>query len=85
MFLFSRFFYFQFPAFFSIKNSFDYVRFDLLSSVPPLAAFTVCLWLKVGDQSDDGTLFRYSVRDNDNEILVVDYSSLKLMVNDRMR
>ena len=71
----------NFQLSFSSKTVSDYVRFDLLSSVPPLAAFTACLWIKGGDQSDYGALFSYSVRSNDNEILVDGYSSLKFMVN----
>ena len=58
----------------------DYVRFDLQNRAPPLTAFTVCLWIKTADQADDGTLFSYSVPDQDNEILVTDYSNLKILI-----
>ena len=75
----------NFQLSFPSKTVSDYVRFDLLSSVPPLTAFTVCLWVKVGDQSGEGTLFSYSVPNNDNEIVVIDYSSLKILVNDRWK
>ena len=75
----------SFQLSFPPKTVSDYVRFDLLSSVLPLTAFTVCLWIKVGDQSDEGVLFSYSVPNQDNEILVTDYSSLKFRVNNRLR
>ena len=75
----------NFQLSFPSKSISDYVRFDLLSSVPPLTAFTVCLWVKVGDQLGEGTLFSYSVPNNDNEIVVIDYSSLKILVNDRWK
>ena len=71
----------NFQLSFANKTVSDYVRFDLLSCAPPLTAFTVCLWIKTGDQSDDATLFSYSVPKEDNEIVVYDYASLKLAVN----
>ena len=84
MFLFPDYSISNFQLSFPSKTVSDYVRFDLLSSVPPLTAFTVCLWVKVGDQSaGEGTLFSYSVPNNDNEIMVIDYSSLKILVNNR--
>lgn len=58
----------------------DYVRFDLQRCAPPLTAFTVCFWIKTADQADDGAIFSYSLPDEDNEILVIDYTSLKLLI-----
>ena len=74
-------FQFSFPS----KTVSDYVRIDLPSSVPPLTAFTVCLWIKVGDRSSDGTLFSYSVPGMSNEIVVHKYSSLRLWINNVRR
>ena len=54
-------------------------------NAPPLTAFTVCLWIKVADQSDDGTLFSYALPDEDNEVLVTDYSNFKLLINGRKK
>ena len=75
----------NFQLSFSSKTVSDYVRFDLLSCAPPLTAFTLCLWIKVGDKSSDGALFSYSIPDEDNEILLIDYSDLKFLVNGRYR
>lgn len=58
----------------------DYVRFDLLECAPPLTSFTVCLWMRTDDQSDDGTIFSYATPDEDNDILVTDYSNLKILI-----
>ena len=71
----------NFQLSFPSKTVRDYIRIDLLSSVSSLTAFTLCLWIKVGDKSSDGTLFSYSVPNKDNEILMIDYSSLKFYVN----
>ena len=75
----------NFQLSFPNKSTSDYVRLDLPSCAPPLTAFTVCLWIKSGDKSDDGALFSYALPDEANEILVIDYSSLKLMVNDEKK
>ena len=61
----------------------DYVRFDLLECAPPLTAFTVCLWMRTDDKSDDGTIFSYATPDEDNDILVTDYSNLKILIGGR--
>lgn len=58
----------------------DYVRFDLLECAPPLTSFTVCLWMRTDDQSDDGTIFSYATPNEDNDILVTDYSNLKILI-----
>ena len=70
---------------FPSKTVSDYVRIDLPSSVSPLTAFTVCLWIKVGDRSSDGTLFSYSVPGMSNEIVVDKYSMLRLRINNVRR
>ncbi|CAH3026090.1 unnamed protein product [Porites evermanni] len=58
----------------------DYVRLDVSSSASDVTAFTVCMWIKVGDQSDDGTLFSYATEDQDNELLITDYSRFKILI-----
>ena len=70
---------------FPSKNVINYVRIDLPSSLPPLTAFTVCLWIKVGDKSSDGTLFSYSVVGVPDTILLHKYSSLKLWIKNQRR
>ena len=77
----------NFQLSFPSKTVSDYVRIGPPSSLPPLTAFTVCLWIKVGDKSSDGALFSYSVLNacEDNEILLIDYSDLKFLVNGRYR
>lgn len=62
----------------------DYVRFDLKRCAPPLTAFTVCMWLKVSDTEPYGYVFSYAVPDEDNEILLGDYTNLKLLIADDM-
>ncbi|CAH3026089.1 unnamed protein product, partial [Porites evermanni] len=61
----------------------DYVRLDVSSSASDVTAFTVCMWIKVGDQSDDGTLFSYATEDQDNELLITDYSRFKILIGGR--
>ena len=53
------------------------------SSAADVTAFTVCMWIKVGDQSDDGTLFSYAIEDEDNELLITDYSRFKILIGGR--
>jgi len=36
--------------------------------------------MRTDDQSDDGTIFSYSTPDQDNDILVTDYSNLKILI-----
>ena len=50
------------------------------SSASDVTAFTVCMWIKVGDQSDDGTVFSYATEDQDNELLITDYSKFKILI-----
>ena len=50
------------------------------SSASDVTAFTVCMWIKVGDQSDDGTLFSYATEFQDNELLITDYSKFKILI-----
>ena len=57
----------------------DFIRFDLHRCVPPLTAFTVCLWLRTA-QEGKGTTFSYSVPGNDNEIVIYDSANLKLII-----
>ena len=54
----------------------DYIRLDLQSCVPPLTAFTVCMWLRTVPDAEDDTSFSYSVPGSDNEITI--YSSARL-------
>ena len=63
----------------------DYVRLDVPSSASDVTAFTVCMWIKVGDQSDDGTLFSYAIEDEDNELLITDYSRFKILIGGRKK
>ena len=58
----------------------DYVRLDVPSSASDVTAFTVCMWIKVGDQSDDGTLFSYAIEDDLSELLITDYSRFKIFI-----
>ena len=53
------------------------------SSAADVTAFTVCMWIKVGDQSDDGTVFSYAIEDQDNELLITDYSRFKILIGGR--
>ena len=53
------------------------------SSASDVTAFTVFMWIKVGDQSDDGTLFSYAIEDEDNELLITDYSRFKILIGGR--
>ena len=53
------------------------------SSASDVTAFTVCMWIKVGDQSHDGTLFSYAIEDEDNELLITDYSRFKILIGGR--
>ena len=62
------------------KNVTGYVRFDLLECAPPLTAVTVCFWMRTDNQSDDSTIFSYATPDEDNDILVTDYSNLKILI-----
>jgi len=75
----------NFQLSFPNKTVNDYARIDIPSSASPLTAFTVCMWIKVGDQSDDGTLFSYSLPDEDNELLLTDYSRFKLLIGGSKR
>ena len=50
------------------------------SSASDVTAFTVCMWIKVGDQSDDGTVFSYATEDQHNELLITDYSKFKILI-----
>ena len=70
---------------FPSKNVINYVRIDLPSSLPPLTAFTVCLWIKVTDQSERGALFSYAVVGVPDEILLYKYSSLRLLIKNGQR
>ena len=65
-----------FPA----KSVTDYVRYDLQRCAPPLIGFTVCFWIKTDDQGDDGSSFSYSLPDEDDQIVVRDYKSFKLLI-----
>ena len=58
----------------------DYASYQLSSSAANLTAFTLCLWIKVGDPSDDGTMFSYSLPDEANELLLIDYSRFKILI-----
>ena len=53
------------------------------TSASDVTAFTVCMWIKVGDQSDDGTLFSCAIEDEDNELLITDYSRFKILIGGR--
>ena len=75
----------NFQLSFPLKTVSDYVRIDLPSSLPPLTAFTVCLWIKVSDRLDKATLFSYSVVGVPDEILLHKYSSLRLLINNEPR
>ena len=70
----------NFQLHFPNKSVNDYVRFDLLRCAPPLIGFTVCFWIKTADQGDDGSSFSYSLPDEDDEIVVRDYKSFKLLI-----
>ena len=52
----------------------------MFSTASDVTAFTVCLWIKVGDQSDDGTLFSYATEFQENELLITDYSKFKILI-----
>ena len=67
---------------FPTKSVTNYVRFDLQRCAPPLIGFTVCFWIKTADQADDGSSFSYSVPDENNEIVIRDYKSFKLLIGD---
>ena len=53
------------------------------SSAADVTAFTVCMWIKVGNQSDDGTVFSYVIEDQDTELLITDYSRFKILIGGR--
>lgn len=53
---------------------------NVSSTASDVTAFTVCMWTKVGDQSDDGTLFSYAIEDEDNELVITDYSRFKILI-----
>ena len=58
----------------------DYASYQVSSSAANLTAFTLCLWINVSDPSDDGTMFSYSLPDEDNELLLTDYSRFKILI-----
>ncbi|XP_078342889.1 serum amyloid P-component-like [Oculina patagonica] len=70
----------NFQVTFSRKSKEDYVRFDLQRCVPPLTAFTICLWLKVADKEQSGCPFSYALPHEENEIFLMDYKSLRLYI-----
>ena len=74
----------NFQLSFPSKTISDDVRIDMPSSVPPLTAFTVCLWIKVGDKRSDGTLLSYSVPNKYEEILLIN-SRLRFFVDGKGR
>ena len=70
--------YFQLS--FPNKTVNDYVKVDVPSSTPALSAFTVCVWVKAGDQSDGGSLFSYALQNQENELWVVDHTSIFILM-----
>ncbi|KAK9871009.1 hypothetical protein WA026_009969 [Henosepilachna vigintioctopunctata] len=57
----------------------DYVRLPVLEI--DLQEISVCLWLKVTDNFNYGTLVSYATRENDNAFTLTDYTGLIMYVN----
>lgn len=72
--------YFQPSSSFPNKTVNDYVKVDVPSSTPALSPFTVCVGVKAGDQSDGGSLFSYALQNQENELLVVDHTSIFILM-----
>ncbi|KAL9959488.1 hypothetical protein ACROYT_G032815 [Oculina patagonica] len=75
----------NFQVTFPRKSVEDYLRVDLNRCAPPLNAFTLCLWLKTADTDPERTVFSYSVPNQSNEILLIDYSLLTLFIDSKKR
>ena len=53
--------------------------------MPSLTQFTVCLWMKSSDTTNDGTLFSYAAPSNDNEIVLLGYTEFFFFINNAIR
>ena len=49
----------------------NYIRLDLQRFVPPLTAFTVCVWLRTAVQEGIGTSISYAVPGITNDIMIM--------------
>ena len=52
----------------------------MVGGLPDLTQFTVCLWMKSNDTENTGTPLSYSVKEEDNELLIYNYKSFRLDV-----
>ena len=53
--------------------------------MPSLTQFTVCLWMKSSDTTNDGVPFSYAVPKAYNEILLFGYKSFFFYIKDLYR
>ena len=53
--------------------------------MPSLTKFTLCLWMKSSDATNDGTPFSYNTPGRDNTILLYNYKSFQLFIYDKFR
>lgn len=67
-----------------MQNNYIYAR--MKKSLPELYAFTICMWLKSKALLGLGTPFSYSVPNQANEIVLMEWGSnpLELLINDKV-
>lgn len=78
-FLYTNFFFTDYALQFLNKESQDFVQ--VARGLPDLMQFTLCFWMKSSDTKNKGTPFSYSIKGEDNELLIYNYQSFRLGIN----
>ena len=55
------------------------------AGLPDLTQFTLCFWMKSNDTENRGSPFSYSVKEEDNELLIYNYKSFRLVINGQQK
>ena len=56
----------------------------MAGGLPDLTQFTLCFWMKSNDTENRGSPFSYSMKEEDNELLIYNYKSFRLGINDQL-
>ena len=58
------------------EESKDFVQ--VVGGLPDLTQFTLCFWMTSNDTKNTGTPLSYSLKEQDNELLIYNYKSFRL-------
>ena len=57
----------------------------MAGGLPDLTQFTLCFWMKSNDTKNKGSPLSYFLKEEDNELLIYNYKSFRLVINGQQK